>query len=79
MGDFWKILLTAVLIFYAFSVITRLVFKRKLKKLQQQMEQSSPNETEPKTDESKAPHVDPNIGEYTDFEEIKETTNHDEK
>ena len=79
MGDFWKILLTAVLIFYAFSVVTRLIFKRKLKKLQQQMDPSSSDESGPKTDEDKAPHVDPNIGEYTDFEEIKETTNHDEK
>ena len=71
MGDFWKILLTAVLIFYAFSVVTRLIFKRKLKKLQQQMDPSSSDESEPKTDEDKAPHVDPNIGEYTDFEEVK--------
>jgi hypothetical protein len=79
MGSFWKTILIAILIFYAFNMITKLVFKRKLKRLQQQMDPSSPDEPKAKTDENKNPHVDPNIGEYTDFEEIKETINHDEE
>ena len=59
------------MIFYVFSMIIKLIFKRKLKKLQQQMEQYSQNEPETPSDEDKNPHVDPNIGEYTDFEEIE--------
>ena len=79
MGSFWKTILIAILIFYAFNMVTKLVFKRKLKRLQQQMGQSSPDEPKANTDENKTPHVDPNIGEYTDFEEIKEAINHDEE
>ena len=71
MGTFIKILLIAVLIFYAFSMIIRLIFKHKMKKLQQQMEQFSGSGSEPQSDESKNPHVDPSIGEYTDFEEVE--------
>ena len=71
MGDFWKILLITILIFYVFNMIIKLVFRRKVRKLQQQMEQYTQGETESRADESKTPHVDPNIGEYTDFEEIE--------
>jgi len=71
MGDFFKILLIAILIFYAFSMIIRLIFKHKMKKLQRQMEQFSKGESQPQSDESQKSHVDPNIGEYTDFEEIE--------
>lgn len=71
MGSFFKILLIAVLIFYAFSMIVRLIFKRKMKKLQQQMEQFNEGATESQLEEEQKPHVDPNIGEYTDFEEIE--------
>ena len=71
MGTFFKILLVALLVFYAFNMMIRLIFKRKMKKLQQQMEQFSEGEAETQTDESKNPHVDPNIGEYTDFEEVE--------
>jgi len=71
MGSFFKILLIAVLFFYAFSMIVRLIFKRKMKKFQQQMEQFQQGGAEASTDEAKTPHVDPNIGEYTDFEELE--------
>ncbi len=71
MGSFFKILLIAVLIFYAFNMIVRLIFKRKMKKLQQQMEQFNEGATESQPEEEQKPHVDPNIGEYTDFEEIE--------
>ena len=71
MKAFLNILLISVLIFYVFSMIIKLIFKRKMRKLQQQMEQYSRNEPETPSDEDKNPHVDPNIGEYTDFEEIE--------
>ena len=79
MGAFFRILLTAVLFFYAFSLIIKLIFRRKMRKLEKQMKQFSQEDTQTGTNESKNPHVDPNIGEYTDFEEIKETINHDEE
>ena len=72
MGAFFRILLIAILIFYAFNMIIKLIFRRKMKKLQQQMEQFSQGETQPKQEQSQtAHHIDPNIGEYTDFEEIE--------
>jgi len=71
MGAFWKTLLTALLIFYAFSMIIKLIFRRKMKKLQRQMEQYTQDETASQPEGTNPPHVDPNIGEYTDFEEIE--------
>ena len=71
MGAFFRILLIAILILYAFNMIIKMIFKHKIKKLQQQMEQFSQGETESPTDETPKAHVDPNIGEYTDFEEIE--------
>lgn len=71
MGSFWNILLFAVLIFYAFNMIIKWIFRRKAKKLQRQMEQFMQDENPTTPNEAKNPHVDPNIGEYTDFEEIK--------
>ena len=79
MGGFLKIILYAVLLFYAFSMLIKLIFKRKMRKLEKQMKQFSQEDTQTSTNESKNPHVDPNIGEYTDFEEIKETINHNEE
>ena len=35
------------------------------------MEQFGQNETQSEKDETKNPHIDPSIGEYTDFEEIE--------
>ncbi len=66
-----KIILYAVLIFYAFSSLVRLIFRRRMRKLQQQMEQFSQDEAKVPSNEDKSPHVDPNIGEYTDFEEVE--------
>lgn len=71
MGAFFRILLIAILIFYTFSMVVRLVFKWRMKKLQQQMEQFQQGGAEAPSDEAKTPHVDPNIGEYTDFEEVE--------
>ena len=71
MGTFLNILLFTILGFYIFSLIIRFIFRRKMKKLQQQMEQFSQTENEPHPDETTKTHVDPNIGEYTDFEEIE--------
>ena len=42
-----------------------------MRKLQEQMEKFEQNRTQMEKDEDKNPHVDPNIGEYTDFEEIE--------
>lgn len=66
-----RILLIIVLIFYAFSMVVKLMFKRKMKNLERQMRAYDQNETPSANDEVKNPHVDPNIGEYTDFEEIE--------
>lgn len=70
MGLF-RTLLIIILMFYAFSMITKLVFKRKMKKLEQQMKAYSQDETPSARDEARNPHVDPNIGEYTEFEEVE--------
>lgn len=79
MGGFLKIILYAVLLFYAFSMIIKLIFRRKMRKLEKQMNQFSQEDAQTGTNEVKNPHVNPNIGEYTDFEEIKETTKHNEE
>jgi hypothetical protein len=79
MGGFLKIILYAVLLFYAFSMLIKLIFKIKLRKLEKQMKQFSQEGPQTGTNESKNPHVDPNIGEYTDFEEIKETIHYNEE
>ena len=71
MGSFLRILLIAALFFYAFSMLIKLIFRRKMRKLEKQMKQFSQEDAQTGTKESKNPHVDPNIGEYTDFEEIK--------
>ena len=42
-----------------------------MRKLQEQMKQFGQNDTQTEKDEDKNPHIDPNIGEYTDFEEIE--------
>ena len=68
---FLRIILFAVLIFYAFSSLVRLIFRRKMRKLEKQMNQFGQEEAKTDSNEEKKPHVDPNIGEYTDYEEIK--------
>ena len=79
MGGFLKIILYAVLLFYAFSMLIKLIFRIKMRKMEKQMNQFTQEDTQTGINESKNPHVDPNIGEYTDFEEIKETIQHNEE
>ena len=71
MGAFWKIILTAVLIFYVFYLIIKWIFRRKIRKFEEQMEQFGQNKTQAEDETSKNPHVDPNIGEYTEYEEVE--------
>ena len=68
---FLRIILLAVLGFYAFSMVVKLIFRRKMRKLEQQMNAFSQGETDGDHSEQKKPRVDPNIGEYTDFEEVE--------
>ena len=65
-----RILLIAVLFFYAFSMLIKLIFRWKMRKIERQAKQFAQDDAENETQEGKNPHVDPNIGEYTDFEEI---------
>jgi hypothetical protein len=71
MGAFLKIILYTVLIFYAFNMLIKLIFRRKMRKLEKHMNQFGQEEAKTDSNEEKKPHVDPNIGEYTDYEEIK--------
>lgn len=64
-------LLVIILFFYGFSLIIKLIFNRKIKKLNHQMEQTFTDNSEAPTQARKNPHINPNIGEYTDFEEIE--------
>ena len=48
MGAFLKIILYAVLIFYAFNMLIKLIFRRKMRKLEKQMNQFGQEEA--KTD-----------------------------
>jgi len=66
-----KALLVIILFFYLFSLIVKLIFNRKIKKLNRQMEQTFKDDSQASPKEQKNPHIDPNIGEYTDFEEIQ--------
>ena len=66
-----RFILLAALIFYAFSSLVRLIFRRRMRKLQEQMDQFSQGDTKAPSNEDKNPHIDPNIGEYTDFEEVE--------
>ena len=67
----FRILLIIVLFFYAFSLIVKMIFNRKMKKVERQMkEHFSQDDHEPQK-EQQNPHIDPNIGEYTEFEEVE--------
>ena len=70
MGLF-RTLLVIVLIFYAFNLIIKMIFNRKIKKFQQGLGIDDQNDTQEQPNETKNPHIDPNIGEYTDFEEVE--------
>ena len=77
---FLRIILTAVLVFYAFSMIIKLIFRRKMRKLEKQMNPFAQEDNRTGASETKNPHIDPNIGEYTDYEEINtETTKQNEE
>ena len=74
MGTFWNILLIAILVFYVFYLIVKWAFKRKMRKLAEQLEQfgqNRQNEAPTENETPKNPRIDPNIGEYTDFEEVE--------
>lgn len=64
-------LLIIILLFYVFSIIIRLIFNHKMKKLSQMMQQDYQDESQETPKDEKSLHVDPSIGEYTDFEEIE--------
>ena len=72
MGAFWKIILIAVLLFYVFTLIIKWIFRRKMRKLEEQLDQFGQSGNATEKEEPKTPRIDPNIGEYTDFEEIEE-------
>ena len=66
-----SILLIIVLIFYVFSMFIKLIFNRKIKRLNREMEQYSQSEAPDNDSGQKNPRINPNIGEYTDFEEVE--------
>ena len=71
MGPFLRIILTAVLFFYLFSMIIKLIFRWRIKRLERKMRAYSQEDPSPTTDDARNPHIDPNIGEYTDYEEVE--------
>ena len=66
-----RALLVIILFFYVFSLIVKLIFNRKIKKMNRQMEQTFTDNGQVPSQEQKNPRINPNIGEYTDFEEIE--------
>ena len=67
-----RILLIIIFFFYAFELIVKWIFRRKMKKLQQRMDDVMQQGTQSTpSNEDKNPHIDPSIGEYTDFEEVE--------
>jgi hypothetical protein len=42
-----------------------------MRKLEKQLNQYGQEEAKTASDEDKKPHVDPNIGEYTEYEEVE--------
>lgn len=69
---FIRTLLIVIFIFYAFELIVKWIFRWRMKKLQQRMDDVMQQEAQGSpSNEDKNPHIDPNIGEYTDFEEVE--------
>lgn len=66
-----RTLLIIVLFFYAFSMIIRLIFNYKMRKLNRKMQQQAEEEMQETPKKPQNPHIDPNLGEYTDFEEVE--------
>lgn len=85
---FW-IIVTYYLFKFVFKIIIPYFIAKKIKKMQKNMEQNFGQQDSNFQDEIKVKYdtnsnkskLDPNIGEYVDFEEIKETnkTESDEK
>ena len=71
MGSFLRILLVVVLFFYAFSMPIKLIFNHKIRKLNRKMNQQAEDELQETSKKTQNPHVNPNLGEYTDFEEVE--------
>lgn len=71
MGSLFRILLIIVLFFYAFSMLIKLIFNHKIRKLNRKMNQQAEDEMQETTKKPQNPHVNPNLGEYTDFEEVE--------
>jgi septation ring formation regulator EzrA len=66
-----SILLIIVLGFYVFSLIIKKIFDRRIKRLNEQMEHFAQDETNDGANSQKNRRINPNIGEYTDFEEVE--------
>ena len=66
-----RTLLIIVLFFYAFSMIIRLIFNHKMRKLNRKMQHQAEEEMQETPKKPQNPHIDPNLGEYTDFEEVE--------
>lgn len=66
-----RTLLIIVLFFYTFSMIIRLIFSHKMRKLNRKMQQQAEEEMQETPKKPQNPHIDPNLGEYTDFEEVE--------
>ena len=71
MGALFRILLIIVLFFYAFSMLITLIFKHRIRKLNRKMNQQAEDEMQEMPKKPQNPHIDPNLGEYTDFEEVE--------
>ena len=71
MGPILRILLIIVLFFYAFSMLVKLIFNHKIRKLNREMNRQAKDEMQEASKKTQNPHIDPNIGEYTDFEEVE--------
>ena len=71
MGAILRLLLIIVLFFYAFSMLVKLIFNHKIRKLNREMNQQAEDEMQETSKKAQNPHVNPNLGEYTDFEEVE--------
>ncbi len=88
MEEFLLFVFWVILVFYLFKLFFRYglpwLLSRYIKKMQQKMHAQQQPKQETKEGEVKVkmpgqdhPRVDPNIGEYVDFEEIKENNKPD--
>ena len=66
-----RFLLVIVLIFYAFSMIIKIIFNHKIKKASRQTDQRFADDYRETQNGPTNRHVDPSIGEYTEYEEVE--------